>query len=70
MEKFRLGSQGSIIVDYAHSPDAYTQLFSTIKSITERNIKLITVFGCGGNRDKGKRSIMGHIASKYSKKIF
>lgn len=54
----------TVIVDYAHSPDALENIVRTIKSF-EIN-RLITVFGCGGNRDRTKRPIMGKIASEYS----
>ncbi len=57
------------IVDYAHTPDALENVLKTIQSIRTRNEKLITVFGCGGNRDKEKRPLMGDIACKYSDKV-
>ncbi|MCK4904935.1 UDP-N-acetylmuramoyl-L-alanyl-D-glutamate--2,6-diaminopimelate ligase [bacterium] len=52
------------IVDYAHTPDALEKVIETARKLT--NGKLITIFGCGGNRDKGKRPIMGEISSKKS----
>mgnify|MGYP002795173554 CR=1 FL=1 len=54
------------IVDYAHTPDALKNVLETINSIRTRNEKLITVVGCGGDRDKTKRPKMGHIASALS----
>ncbi len=57
------------IVDYAHTPDALENVLKTIQSIRTRNEKLITVFGCGGNRDKAKRPLMGDIACRYSDKV-
>lgn len=57
------------IVDYAHTPDALKNVLETIQSIRTRNETLITVFGAGGNRDKGKRPEMGKIASRYSDKV-
>lgn len=54
------------IVDYAHTPDALKNVLETINSIRTRNEKLITVLGCGGDRDKTKRPKMGHIASALS----
>ena len=48
----------TIIVDYAHSPDALENVLQTINKIRTRNEKLITIVGCGGNRDKEKRPIM------------
>ena len=54
------------IVDYAHTPDALKNVLETINSIRTKNEKLITVVGCGGDRDKTKRPKMGHIASALS----
>lgn len=54
----------SVIIDYAHTPDGLENILETAKSITEN--RLITLFGCGGDRDKDKRSIMGEVAGKYS----
>jgi len=53
-----------VIVDYAHTPDGMKNLLSTARTITKS--RLITVFGCGGERDKSKRAQMGKIASEYS----
>lgn len=57
------------IVDYAHTPDALKNVLETINSIRTKNEELITVFGCGGNRDKTKRPKMGRIASALSSKV-
>lgn len=54
----------TVVVDYAHTPDALENILKTMKEVLKG--KLITVFGCGGDRDKTKRPIMGSIASKYS----
>ena len=54
----------SVIIDYAHTPDAIENILKTTKEFAESNI--ITVFGCGGDRDKSKRPIMGSIAQKLS----
>ena len=53
-----------IIIDYAHTPDAVKNVLTTINNI-EHN-KIITIIGCGGNRDKGKRSMIGSISTKLS----
>ncbi len=53
-----------VVVDFAHSPDGLENVLKTAKDLTEG--KIIVVFGCGGNRDKGKRSQMGEIAEKYA----
>ncbi len=54
----------SVLVDYAHTPDGLENVLETIKEFAKGRI--ITVFGCGGDRDKTKRPIMGRIAAKYS----
>lgn len=56
------------IVDYAHTPDALKNVLETINSIRTKNEELITVVGCGGDRDKTKRPKMGHIATALSTK--
>jgi len=56
------------IVDYAHTPDALDNVLKTINDIRTKNEQLITVVGCGGNRDKAKRPIMAGIASDLSDK--
>jgi UDP-N-acetylmuramoyl-L-alanyl-D-glutamate--2,6-diaminopimelate ligase len=63
-------SEGNItaIVDYAHTPDALENVLKTINDIRTKNEQLITVVGCGGNRDKAKRPVMGGIASDLSDK--
>ena len=57
------------IVDYAHTPDALENVLKTISDIRTRNEQVITVVGCGGNRDKEKRPLMAGIACKYSDKV-
>jgi UDP-N-acetylmuramoyl-L-alanyl-D-glutamate--2,6-diaminopimelate ligase len=57
------------IIDYAHTPDALKNVIDTINSIRTFNEKLITVVGCGGNRDKTKRPEMAQIASELSNKV-
>ncbi len=57
------------IVDYAHTPDALKNVLETINSIRTKNEELITVVGCGGDRDKTKRPTMGNIASTLSTKV-
>ena len=57
------------IVDYAHTPDALKNVLKTIANIRTGNEKVITVVGCGGDRDKTKRPIMANIACKLSDKV-
>ncbi|MEP6262433.1 MAG: UDP-N-acetylmuramoyl-L-alanyl-D-glutamate--2,6-diaminopimelate ligase [Gillisia sp.] len=57
------------IVDYAHTPDALKNVLETINAIRTKNEELITVVGCGGDRDKTKRPVMGNIASALSTRV-
>ena len=57
------------IIDYAHTPDAYKNILSTINNIRQNTERLIMVFGCGGNRDKDKRSKMTSIAADMTDQI-
>ncbi len=57
------------IVDYAHTPDALENVLKTINDIRTNNEQLITVVGCGGDRDKTKRPIMANIATSMSNKV-
>ena len=59
----------SAIVDYAHTPDALTNVLSTIQEVLNGRGRVITVVGAGGNRDKGKRPIMAQEAVKLSDKV-
>src|SRR6185437_113752 len=56
------------IVDYAHTPDALVNVLSTIQRLRKGHEKIITVVGCGGDRDKTKRPLMGAAACEYSDK--
>ena len=58
----------NVIIDFAHTPDSLENMLITLKSVTAG--KLITVFGCGGDRDKSKRPMMGKIACQYSDTVF
>ena len=57
------------IVDYAHTPDALLNVLATIKKLQKGNEQIITVVGCGGDRDKTKRAIMAEVACEYSNKV-
>lgn len=68
MQAFKSIKGYSVLVDYAHTPDGLENVLSTIKEFAQGHI--ITVFGCGGDRDKTKRPIMGKIAATYSDHVF
>lgn len=57
------------IVDYAHTPDALLNVLATIKKLRKGNEQIITVVGCGGDRDKTKRPVMAEVACEYSDKV-
>lgn len=67
MECFTTGKSPYVVVDYAHTPDALEQVLSVLRSICTG--KLFCVFGCGGDRDKGKRPEMGTIVNRYADSI-
>jgi UDP-N-acetylmuramoyl-L-alanyl-D-glutamate--2,6-diaminopimelate ligase len=68
MEPVMEGQSFLVAVDYAHTPDGLENALSTIREFVVGRI--ITVFGCGGDRDKGKRPIMGKIAAQYSDYVY
>jgi UDP-N-acetylmuramoyl-L-alanyl-D-glutamate--2,6-diaminopimelate ligase len=63
------GSKFTAIVDYAHTPDAIKNVLETIAQLRSGQEQVISVIGCGGNRDKTKRPLMAAIACKYSDKV-
>jgi len=68
MNRVDIKPNGSLLViDYAHTPDALEQVLKALRSHVEN--QLWCVFGCGGNRDKGKRPMMGSIAEKYADNV-
>ena len=58
-----------IFIDYAHTPDAFENIFYLVNEIKQIEDKVITLFGCGGDRDKSKRAKMAKIAEKYSDEV-
>jgi UDP-N-acetylmuramoyl-L-alanyl-D-glutamate--2,6-diaminopimelate ligase len=67
-EKVDEGQGFGVIVDYAHTEDALFRLLSTAATLKKR--RLITVFGCGGDRDRSKRPSMGRVAAEWSDVVF
>jgi UDP-N-acetylmuramoyl-L-alanyl-D-glutamate--2,6-diaminopimelate ligase len=62
-------SEVQVFVDYAHTPDALENVLSTIKKLRKGHEQVITVVGCGGDRDKTKRPVMANIATNFSNKV-
>ena len=79
MEKLGGGDQPTVIIDYAHTPDALSEVLTSLREIlagtrvkkqTRKNqAKLVCVIGCGGNRDRGKRPLIGEIASRLADEV-
>ena len=68
-ETFQTKENVTIVIDYAHTPDALENVLRTINNIRTRNETLITIVGCGGNRDREKRPMMGKKAAALSDKV-
>ena len=68
VESVEAGQPFAVIVDYAHTPDGLENVLKTVNEFAVGRV--LTVFGCGGDRDKTKRPIMGKIAAKYSDVVF
>ena len=70
MERVGDSSMGwSAFVDYAHTPDALFKVLDTLRGLKPEGSRLVVIFGCGGNRDKGKRPEMGRIASEIADEV-
>jgi UDP-N-acetylmuramoyl-L-alanyl-D-glutamate--2,6-diaminopimelate ligase len=74
MERFGGGRKPLVVVDYAHTPDALENVLralrDTVAPMSERRAgKLVCVFGCGGDRDRGKRPMMGRIATRFADEV-
>jgi UDP-N-acetylmuramoyl-L-alanyl-D-glutamate--2,6-diaminopimelate ligase len=67
MECFSKKDHARIIVDYAHTPDALQKVLASLQQIKKG--RLICIFGCGGDRDQGKRPLMGKLAESYADQI-
>lgn len=66
METINEGQKFNVLVDYAHTPDAFEKVFEFAKAVTKKGNRIITIFGCAGARDTKKRPIMGQIADENS----
>ena len=70
LEKYSLNNNNTVIIDYAHTPDAFKNIYENISILKQKNKKIISLFGCGGDRDKTKRPLMAKIAEQYSHLIY
>lgn len=68
MERIQAGQDFNIWVDYAHTPHAFERLLKTARKLTKG--KLLFLFGCGGDRDQGKRPLMGKVAGEFADVVF
>ncbi len=68
VEKIKNSRGINVLIDFAHTPDSLKNVLKTVKDIYDK--RLITVFGCGGDRDKSKRAVMGMIACEYSDLVY
>ncbi len=68
MERVRLGlgADFSVLIDYAHTPDALEKLLYTARGLVQKGGRTVVLFGCGGDRDRTKRAVMGEIAARLA----
>lgn len=66
MDCVKLPNKPLVVVDYAHTPDALEKALTTLHEVKASDSQLWCVFGCGGNRDKGKRPLMGAVAQQFA----
>lgn len=60
----------SILIDYAHTPDALENVLRALRSLVPTSGRLLCLFGCGGDRDRGKRPLMAQVAAQWSDQVF
>jgi UDP-N-acetylmuramoyl-L-alanyl-D-glutamate--2,6-diaminopimelate ligase len=70
LQMLRRRGRPLVVVDYAHTPDALQQVLETLRGVLGGEGRLICVFGCGGERDTGKRPLMGEAATRLADRVF
>lgn len=69
LERITSVARGRVFIDYAHTPDAYAKLLATIRRLAPKETEIITLFGCGGDRDRTKRPLMAAQAEHFSDRL-
>ncbi len=70
METLMAPNGATVVVDYAHTPDAYEKVLNTVYNLKPKDGKLISIFGCGGNRDASNRALMGRLVEQFSNHFY
>ena len=70
VEIFKLSNGAKVVIDYAHTPDAYDKVLGTLKQLLNKGGKIYAIFGAGGDRDRSKRPEMAKIAETFCYKCF